>query len=84
MYALQKLDYYVSGAVFTIKTNHKLLQYLLDAVWTNKKNQQWTVKLSRCNCKVEYLSRKRQYMHRFTVENSKAEGRIGKVKARSI
>lgn len=29
MYALQKLDYYLNGAVFTIKTDHKPLQYLL-------------------------------------------------------
>lgn len=69
-YALQKLDYYVSGAVSTIKTNHKPLQYLLDAEWTNKKIQQWTVKLS-VNCKVEYMSRKRQYMRRFAVEKAK-------------
>ena len=38
MYAVQKLDYYLSGAVFTIKTDHKPLKYLLEAEWTNKKN----------------------------------------------
>ena len=37
MYAVQKLDYYLSGAIFTIKTDHKPLKYLLEAEWTNKK-----------------------------------------------
>lgn len=40
MYAVQKLDYYLSGAVFTIKTDHKPLKYLLEAEWMNKKIQQ--------------------------------------------
>ena len=31
MYAVQKLDYYLSGVVFTIKTDHKPLKYLLEA-----------------------------------------------------
>lgn len=30
MYVLQKLDYYLNGVVFTIKTDHKPLQYLLE------------------------------------------------------
>ena len=37
LYAVQKLDYYLSGAVFTIKTDHQPLKYLLEAKWTNKK-----------------------------------------------
>ena len=40
LYAVQKLDYYLSGAVFTIKTDHQPLKYLLEAEWTNKKIQQ--------------------------------------------
>lgn len=31
LYVVQKLDYYLSGAVFTIKTDHKLLKHLLEA-----------------------------------------------------
>ena len=30
-YAVQKLNYYLSGAVFTIKTDHQPLKYLLEA-----------------------------------------------------
>ena len=37
VYALQKLDYYLSGAKFTIKTDHKHFQYLFEAELTNKK-----------------------------------------------
>ena len=35
LYTVQKLDYYLSGAVFTIKTDHQPLKYLLKAEWTN-------------------------------------------------
>ena len=58
LYAVQKLDYYLSGAVFNryltvfsrylrgwwsvLKTDH---QPLLEAEWTNKKIQQWALKL---------------------------------------
>ena len=38
VYALQKLDYYLSGAKFTIKTDNKPLQYLFETELTNKKN----------------------------------------------
>ena len=55
-YALEKLNYYLSGAPFVIKTDHKPLQYLFEADWTNKKIQQWALKLSRYNCRIEYLA----------------------------
>ena len=58
MYAVQKLDYYLSRAVFTIKTDHKPLKYLLEAEWINKKIQQCALKLSGYNCKIEYLAGK--------------------------
>ena len=58
MYAVQKLDYYLSGAIFTIKTDHKPLKYQLEAEWTNKKIQQWALKLSGYDCKIEYLAGK--------------------------
>lgn len=54
MYALQKMDYYLNGVVFTIKTDHNQLQYLLEADQTNKKIQQWALKLS--GYKIEYLA----------------------------
>lgn len=37
MYALQKLDYYLNGATFIIKTDHRPLQYLLEADWTKRR-----------------------------------------------
>ena len=37
VYALQKHDYYLNGARFTIKTHHKPLKYLFKADWTNNK-----------------------------------------------
>ena len=40
LYSVQKLDYYLSEAVFTIKTDYQPLKYLLEAEWTNKKIQQ--------------------------------------------
>ena len=58
LYAVQKLGYYLSWAVFTIKTDHHPLKYLLEAEWTNKKIQQWVLKLSGYNCKIEYLAGK--------------------------
>ena len=58
VYALQKLDYYLNGAQFTIKTDHKPLKYLFNADWANKKIQQWALKISGYNCTTEYLSGK--------------------------
>ena len=58
MYTVQKLDYYLSRAVFTIKTDHKPLKYLLEAEWMNQKIQQWALKLSGYNCKIKYLAGK--------------------------
>ena len=47
---------HLSEAKFTIKTDHKPLQYLFEAELTNKKIQQWAIKLSGYNCKIEYLA----------------------------
>ena len=52
LYSVQKLDYYLSGAVFTIKTDHQPLKYLLEAEWMNKKIQQWVLKLGGYNYKM--------------------------------
>lgn len=42
MYTVQKLDYYLSRAVFKTKTDHKPPKYLLEIEWINKKIQNWT------------------------------------------
>ena len=55
MYILKKLDYYLSGAVFTIKTD---LQALLERERTNKKINQWALKLSDYDCTIECLAGK--------------------------
>lgn len=42
--------------MFIIKTDHKPLQYLFEAELTNRKIQQWAIKLSGYNCRIEYLA----------------------------
>ncbi|KAK3097609.1 hypothetical protein FSP39_011373 [Pinctada imbricata] len=54
-YALQKLDHYLHGAQFTIKTDHKPLKYLLDSPMQNKKIQLWALSIAGYNCKIEYV-----------------------------
>lgn len=54
-YSLQKLDHYLHNAEFIIRTDHKPLQYILDAPMQNKKIQLWALSLSGYNCKVEYI-----------------------------
>ena len=56
VYAIEKLNCYLRGATFVIKTDHKPLQYLFEADWTNKKIQQWAFKLSWYNCRIKYLA----------------------------
>ena len=52
------LHYYLDGAEFVIKTDHKPLKYLFEAEWANKKIQTWVLLLSGYNCRVKYLSGK--------------------------
>lgn len=54
-YSLQKLDYYLHNAEFTIKTDHKPLKYLLEAPMTNKRIQMWALSIAGYNCKIEYI-----------------------------
>ena len=49
MNTVQKLDYYLNGTVFMIKTDHKLFRYLLEAEWMNRKIQQWVLRLNGYN-----------------------------------
>ncbi|MCG7876478.1 MAG: DDE-type integrase/transposase/recombinase [Candidatus Thiodiazotropha taylori] len=55
-YSLQKLDYYLHNAKFTIKTDHKPLKYLLESQMQNKKIQLWALGISGYNCTIEYIS----------------------------
>ncbi|KAK6167883.1 hypothetical protein SNE40_021812 [Patella caerulea] len=54
-YALQKLDYYLHNAKFTIRTDHKPLQYLLESPMQNKKIQLWALGIAGFNCTIEYV-----------------------------
>ncbi|XP_065928361.1 uncharacterized protein [Magallana gigas] len=54
-YALQKLDHYLHGAQFTLRTDHKPLKYILESPMQNKKIQLWALSIAGYNCKVEYI-----------------------------
>ena len=53
--SLQKLEYYLHNAKFTIKTDHKPLEYLLESQLQNKKVQLWALGISGYNCNIEYI-----------------------------
>ncbi|CAG2228077.1 unnamed protein product [Mytilus edulis] len=55
-YALQKLDHYLHGAEFIIRTDHKPLKYLLLSPQCNKKLQLWALGIASYNCKIEWLA----------------------------
>ncbi|MCG8045975.1 MAG: RNase H-like domain-containing protein [Candidatus Thiodiazotropha endolucinida] len=55
-YSLQKLDYYLHNARFTIKTDHKPLKYLLESPMQNKKIQLWALGMAGYNCTIEYIA----------------------------
>ncbi|CAG2216830.1 unnamed protein product [Mytilus edulis] len=55
-YALQKLDHYLHGAEFIIRTDHKPLKYLLLSPQCNKKLQLWALGIESYNCKIEWLA----------------------------
>jgi hypothetical protein len=55
-YALQKLDAYLHGASFTIRTDHKPLKYVLESPMQNKKIQLWAMCITGYDCTVEYMA----------------------------
>jgi len=57
-YSLQKLHHYLHSATFTIYTDHKPLQYLLNSPMQNRKIQSWALSIAGYNCKIEYLQGK--------------------------
>ena len=54
-FSLQKLDHYLHGAEFVIRTDHKPLKYYLDTPVQNKKIQLWALGIAGYNCKIEYI-----------------------------
>ena len=59
VYALQKLDHFLNGAAFVIKTDHKPLKYLFSSEMKNKKVQLWGIIISGYNCSIEYVQGKK-------------------------
>jgi hypothetical protein len=60
-YSLQKLDHYLHGAQFVIKTDHKPLKYILDAPMVNQKLMRWALSIAGYNCKVMYIEGKNNH-----------------------
>lgn len=54
-YSVQKLNYILYGAKFTIKTDHQPLIYLLNAPSNNRKIQNWMLQLAAYNCTIEHI-----------------------------
>ena len=54
-WALEKLDHYLHNAKFTIKTDHKPLQYILESRYNNKKLDLWALHIAAYNCTIEHI-----------------------------
>ena len=54
-YSLQKLDHYLHGAEFIVRTDHKPLKYLLESLMQNRKVQMWALSIAGYNCQIEYI-----------------------------
>ena len=54
-YSLQKLDHYLHGAEFIVRTDYKPLKYLLESQMQNRKVQMWALSIAGYNCKIEYI-----------------------------
>lgn len=81
-YSLQKLDFYLHNAEFTIKTDHCPLKYLLESPMTNKRIQMWALSIAGYNCKIEYIPGSQNTCadllsrHPLNVKSSETEGQI--------
>ncbi|GFO06470.1 Pol polyprotein [Plakobranchus ocellatus] len=54
-HSLQKLQFYLCNARFTIKTDHMPLIYLLKSASTNRKIQIWALHISAYDCTIEHI-----------------------------
>ena len=57
--ALQKLDHYLHHSKIVIRTDHKLLKYIMDSPVQIQKVQHWTTNFQGYNCKIEYTEVRR-------------------------
>ncbi|MEW8546530.1 MAG: reverse transcriptase domain-containing protein [Candidatus Thiodiazotropha sp.] len=54
-YSLNKLNFYLAGASFVIRTDCKPLKYLLDADIKNRRVALWSLSIASYSCQIEYL-----------------------------
>ena len=54
-YSVQKLDHYLQGAEFVVRTDHTPLKYFLESPMQNKKVLMWALSIAGYNCKIEYI-----------------------------
>ena len=54
-FSVMKLRFYLEGARFTIKTDHRPLEHIFTAEMTNKRCQRWAMAIRGFNCRIEYL-----------------------------
>ena len=52
--ALNKLEYYLLGAEFTLYTDHKPFKSLFTGEMKNARIQRWAVIYSKFNCSIKY------------------------------
>ena len=56
IFAIRKLKAYLYGARFTVRTDHKPLEFLFKSEIKNVKVQKWAMELSVLDCTIEYIS----------------------------
>ena len=56
IFAIRKLKAYLYGAKFTVRTDHKPLEFLFKSEIKNVKVQKWAMELSELHCTIEYIS----------------------------
>ena len=55
VWAVEKFRYYLHGHHFTVNTDHKALEWLNTARFTNSKLERWAMKLQEFDYKVQYI-----------------------------
>ena len=56
IFAIRKLKAYLYGAKFTVRTDHKPLEFLFKSEIKNVKVEKWAMELSELDCTIEYIS----------------------------
>ena len=56
IFDIRKLKAYLYGANFTVRTDHKPLEFLFKSEIKNVKVQKWAIELSELDCTIEYIT----------------------------